>query len=168
VGVGAIVGVGVVVGVSRGVGVFVVVGVGRDVGLGKESVGEGVTVGVASSVAAGVSNAVAVGVAVTTHGGIEVCIRCSATPRVGSAPPQAEAIMAPTIKAVIQATTGPCRSRFLSRAGSHAREPAALRLRPSALLRTSSGQAWELPLLGIRDLLGFNLHPMLELVANLP
>ena len=36
------------------------------------------------------------------------------------------------------------RSQFWSRAGSHAREPAALRLR--------SGQTWEPPLLGIRDL----------------
>jgi hypothetical protein len=35
------------------------------------------------------------------------------------------------------------RSQFLSRAGSHAREPAALRL--------CSGQAWEPPLLGFRD-----------------
>jgi hypothetical protein len=39
-------------------------------------------------------------------------------------------------------TSGPC---------SHARRPAALRLCPSTSLRTSSGQAWEPPLLGFPD-----------------
>ena len=49
------------------------------------------------------------------------------------------------------------RSRFWSRAGSHAREPAALRLR--------SGQAWEPPLLGIRDLLILMTITLMALVG---
>ena len=159
-------GVGAGVGFVVGVGVFVAVSVGKGVGVGAEGVGESVAVGVASGVAAGVGDAVTIGIAVTTLVGKGVCRRCPPTPRDasveggGSVPPQAETTTALTIKATTQATTGPGRTRFLSRAGSHAREPAALRL--------CSGQAWEPPLLGIRDLLGFNLRPMLELVANLP
>ena len=157
------IGVGVGVGFGRGVGVFVVVVVGRGVGVGAKSVttnlGEDVAVGVTGGVAVGVGDAVAVRVAVTTLVGKEVGRRCSPTSRVawtrvggGSAPPQAEATMALTIKATAQAIAGPSLRPIFSRSQKLAGD--------RQIRRQTAG--FGNPAVANCDLL------MLELVTNLP
>jgi hypothetical protein len=153
-GTGVSVGGSTGVGVGAGGGVFAGTGVSVGAGTGV-SVGSGVSVGLVVGVGTGVLVAVLVGIGVSVGVLVAVAVAGGLGVLVGVG-----VILAMVWQPVIvrasrahQMILRLSRPRFWSRAGSHAREPAALRLCPSTLLRTSSGQAWEPPLLGIRDLL---------------
>jgi hypothetical protein len=127
-------------GVSVGTGTGVSVGSGVSVGL-VVGVGTGVLVAVLVGIGVSVGDLVAVAVA----GGLGVLVGVGVILATTWQPVRARASRAHQM--ILRLS----RRRFWSRAGSHAREAAALRLCPSTGLRTNSVQAWEPPLLGIRD-----------------